>query len=238
MQKYTLEILPHGIHVYRFHDMKNETWDEWVKHRREYRVTIPDEYLDLNLLDIRCGSPTPHAAKVVANLARTAKRTRYLYAVLGNPGLTIELIRLIAFAANWSNIGERVQSFTNEQDALEWLIYRATQIHQRFRTDSDIHIGSLALNIKQRSAHLLDQRLILTPLEFDVLAYLAQNVGRTVSHDELLQAIWKHDAQTGGTKNQLKSCIKRLRKKLGDVTHAVSIISVRGYGYRIEAVES
>jgi len=98
-----------------------------------------------------------------------------------------------------------------------------------------LQIGSLKLDFDQRQAHLDHQIVNLTPLEFNLLAYLVHYADRAISSEELLKEVWKSDFQSGGTKNQLKSCIERLRKKLG--TNAPSILSARGYGYRIATEE-
>jgi DNA-binding response OmpR family regulator len=63
---------------------------------------------------------------------------------------------------------------------------------------------------------------------------LARHANRTVSSDELLLEIWGYDRKTGGTKNQLNCCIKRLRKKLGADHY---ILSIRGYGYHMVVEE-
>ena len=52
----------------------------------------------------------------------------------------------------------------------------------------------------------------LSPKELDVLRYLAIRANRTVSHRELLQAVWGLDY--GSTDHCLRSCIQRLRKKI------------------------
>jgi two-component system response regulator VanR len=56
----------------------------------------------------------------------------------------------------------------------------------------------------------------LTRLEFDVLAYLFDRRGHAVSSEELLQEVWGCDKADDRTQDTVKSCIRRLRKKLGD----------------------
>ena len=48
--------------------------------------------------------------------------------------------------------------------------------------------------------HLLwrdGDRVSLTPKSFDVLAYLVEHVGRVVTQDEILEALWPETYQTG-----------------------------------------
>ncbi len=126
---YTLELLPHDIHAYRFHDMANETWDAWVAHRMEYRTQISPDYLDLNILDLRANSvPSTYAIKAVTRLGQSANRTRFLYAILGQPGFMIDLIRITASAATLWRADEPVQAFSDEEKAIDWLVQRAISI--------------------------------------------------------------------------------------------------------------
>ncbi|MGL4959766.1 MAG: AAA family ATPase [Inquilinus sp.] len=75
-----------------------------------------------------------------------------------------------------------------------------------------------------------DERVRLTPKSFDLLAYLAENPGRLVSHDELLDAVWP------GVYVQpevLKSHILAIRTALGDTISSPRFIETqRGRGYR------
>jgi hypothetical protein len=126
---YTLELLPNEIHAYRFHDMANETWDAWVAHRMQYRQQISPDYLDLNILDLSASNtPSTYAIKSVTKLGQTANRTRFLYAILGQPGFMIDLIRITASAATLWRADEPVQAFSDEAKAIEWLNTRAAEI--------------------------------------------------------------------------------------------------------------
>lgn len=73
----------------------------------------------------------------------------------------------------------------------------------------------------------------LTPLEFKVLVYLAQNAGRVVTPDELLLWVWKCTATGSGNVNSVKCCIRRLRAKLGKWGRA-HLRAIRGVGYRLD----
>ncbi|MGL4961032.1 MAG: ATP-binding protein [Inquilinus sp.] len=75
-----------------------------------------------------------------------------------------------------------------------------------------------------------DERVRLMPKSFDLLAYLAENPGRLVTHDELLEALWP------GVHVQpevLKSHILAIRTALGDTISSPRFIETeRGRGYR------
>lgn len=67
----------------------------------------------------------------------------------------------------------------------------------------------------------------LTPTEFALLEQLARARGRTLTHAELLDAIWGRGA---GEDHYLHVYVGRLRRKLGG---GVKIESVPGTGYRL-----
>lgn len=71
----------------------------------------------------------------------------------------------------------------------------------------------------------------LTQLELDLLRYFAENAGRVVSRDELLQKVWKlrNYSQTRTVDNFLS----RLRRHFEpDPKSPVHFVSVRGAGYK------
>lgn len=74
------------------------------------------------------------------------------------------------------------------------------------------------------------QSLNLTVKEFDVLELLVRNPGKVFSDEQLLQRVWGTDSEAGPA--AVQSCIKRLRKKMGQDD---MILTIYGSGYKIEA---
>lgn len=70
----------------------------------------------------------------------------------------------------------------------------------------------------------------MTPIEYDMLLYLAENEGKAISRDKLLNEIWGYD-YFGDTRT-VDTHIKRLRMKLKNYKGYVQ--TVRGLGYRFE----
>lgn len=96
---------------------------------------------------------------------------------------------------------------------------------------SRLEIGELVLDLENRCAWLNSNEINFTRLEFAVLAYFAQHIGRLVSDLELIQAVWGQDGKTGDA--ALRSVIKRLRRKLGDDPRQPRYITtIWGQGYR------
>jgi len=99
-----------------------------------------------------------------------------------------------------------------------------------------IQVGSLLVDASRRCAELDGVALDVSTAEFDLLHLLAENVGRTLSRNDIYQHI--HETKYDGMDRSIDLRISRLRKKLGDdPAKPQRIKSVRGVGYML-AVES
>lgn len=93
--------------------------------------------------------------------------------------------------------------------------------------------GDLEIDLGARLVTKAGEPLKLSPKEYDLLAELAVNLGRTVSHRELLRAVWgseRADIQ------YLRVYIGQLRQKLGGAGGAPLLVSEPGVGYRLAAI--
>lgn len=77
------------------------------------------------------------------------------------------------------------------------------------------------------------KELDLTPIEFDILLYLANKRGNVVSSEELFEKVWKEKYLENN--NTVMVHIRRIREKLGEDTKNPKYIkTVWGVGYKIE----
>ncbi|MDR0596767.1 MAG: response regulator transcription factor [Clostridiales Family XIII bacterium] len=89
----------------------------------------------------------------------------------------------------------------------------------------------LEIDIPARSVHVDGAAVELTPKEYELLFYLAQNKGIALSRDKLLQDIWGYDYF--GDDRTIDTHIKNLRNNLGP--YRDKITTLRGVGYKFEA---
>jgi len=94
----------------------------------------------------------------------------------------------------------------------------------------EIEVGSLHLDLVHREATLSDERLDLTPKEFDFLAYLALNVGKVCTRRMILENVW--GPGYGSEFHYLKVYAYRLRRKLND-EKGLFLQSDPSVGYRL-----
>ncbi len=98
-------------------------------------------------------------------------------------------------------------------------------------SDRSFEAGPLRVDPASREATVSGRRLVLTPREFDLLAFLVRHPGRVVSRDELLRKVWGYDYL--GETRTVDVHVRRLRQKLGEA-HAL-IETVTGSGYKFVA---
>lgn len=97
-----------------------------------------------------------------------------------------------------------------------------------------IRAGDLEIDIAKRTVKRSDEEIELTRMEFDILAYLAQNADRVVTSKMLLEKVWgpeyAEDAQT------LRVHISHLRKKIEPRPSSPRyILTETGVGFRFAA---
>jgi len=91
-------------------------------------------------------------------------------------------------------------------------------------------VGELRIDYAQHLVTLAGKEVTLTPTEYRLLAYLAQNVGRVITQDLLLEHVWGEDYL--GESHMLQVNINRLRRKLeADPAHPRYLKTKVGIGY-------
>jgi DNA-binding response OmpR family regulator len=90
-------------------------------------------------------------------------------------------------------------------------------------------IGALRLDRRTRRVHIDADEVQLTAKEFDLLAFLASDIGAVRTRTEILENVW--DAHWYGPTKTVDAHVASLRKKLG--AHEW-IQAVRGVGFRLE----
>ncbi|NND06300.1 MAG: response regulator transcription factor [Saprospiraceae bacterium] len=97
--------------------------------------------------------------------------------------------------------------------------------------ETRIEAGSLVIDVAKRKVTIDENRIELSPKEFDLLTLLAKNPGVSYSRNRLLNLIWGHDFE--GFAHTVNSHINRLRAKIEpDMSAPQYILTTWGIGYR------
>ena len=105
-------------------------------------------------------------------------------------------------------------------------VLRRTQSGDR---GEQLHCGALLVDLRARQVFVDGVRVLLTPKEFDVLAVLADDPGRALSRQEILERAW--GARWYGPHKTLDVHVAALRRKLG-VPELIE--TVYGFGFRLK----
>ena len=111
--------------------------------------------------------------------------------------------------------------------------YRRYTKYNEKSEENIIYIEGLEIDQDKHICSLYDNKVELTPMEFDILLYLAQKRGNVVSSEELFEKVWKEKYLENN--NTVMVHIRRIREKLNEDTKNPKFIkTVWGVGYKIE----
>lgn len=100
--------------------------------------------------------------------------------------------------------------------------------------DETVVVGGLRIDPRTREASLDRDPLDLTPLEFDLLHYLAARNGQVVTKRELLTEVWR--VPYGGADKTVDVHLSWLRRKLSETAYRPRYLrTVRGVGVKLVA---
>lgn len=99
-------------------------------------------------------------------------------------------------------------------------------------TPSTLHnFGALSIDLDKRKVSLEGKRIELSPKEFELLALLASNPGKSYDRTRILNLVWGYDFE--GYEHTVNSHINRLRSKIEpDMAQPLYILTTWGVGYR------
>jgi DNA-binding response OmpR family regulator len=113
---------------------------------------------------------------------------------------------------------------------LQFLQNAMSQVKAK-KVGGDLLFGDAKVNFSSMEATRKGRLVALTPLEFKTLKYLAQNVRRVISRDELLNEVWGY--QNYPCTRTVDNLILRLRQKFEkDPSCPVHFQTVHGAGYK------
>jgi two-component system KDP operon response regulator KdpE len=91
--------------------------------------------------------------------------------------------------------------------------------------------GDLIIDCNSHQVMLGGEEVHLTPTEFRLLQYLAQNQGKVVSHRKILQTVW--GGEYGDEREYLRVYVSQLRHKIErEPLNPTHILTEPGVGYR------
>ncbi|HZC30737.1 MAG TPA: response regulator transcription factor [Gaiellaceae bacterium] len=100
-------------------------------------------------------------------------------------------------------------------------------------TEPVLEIGELVVDLEKNLVTVAGEPVQLTPHEFRLLALLARNEGKLMTHSAILREVWGR--AYGDESHYLHVYVSQLRRKLGRPRY---ILTEPGAGYRLVAPQS
>jgi len=95
-----------------------------------------------------------------------------------------------------------------------------------------VEVGELVVDLANRTVTTSGRSVHLTPHQFDLLRVFALNVGKLLTHRQLLQEVWGPGYADAA--NLLQVNVSQLRRKIEpDRTHPRYLLTETGAGYRL-----
>jgi two-component system KDP operon response regulator KdpE len=96
-----------------------------------------------------------------------------------------------------------------------------------------LRVGEMTIDLHRRMATRAGMMVHLTPTEWELLRTLAEHAGRTLTHQQLFDAVWRR--QHGNAQQYLRVHVTHLRRKIeADPSEPTLIVTEPGVGYRFE----
>jgi len=96
--------------------------------------------------------------------------------------------------------------------------------------------GDLSLETKEHRFLVAGVEVPLLPKEFMLMEFLLKNPDQVFSQEAILNKVWSSESDASIL--AIRSCVKRIRKKLEQHGSSFTVKALYGVGYRIEAAEA
>jgi two-component system, OmpR family, KDP operon response regulator KdpE len=95
-----------------------------------------------------------------------------------------------------------------------------------------LEVGELVIDLEKRAVTVGGRAVSLTPHEFELLRYFAQNEGKLLTHPMILREVW--GPRYGTESHYLHVYVSQLRRKIeADPTRPRYVLTEPGAGYRL-----
>jgi DNA-binding response OmpR family regulator len=174
------------------------------------------------LLDL--GLPDMDGIDVVSELRRQSISTPIL--VLSGTRDTDTRVRLLKSGAD----DYVTKPFDSEE--LKARISALLRRHTRAIHSQEVKVEDLTIDIARRRVTRAGKQIVLRRKEFDILQYLVENRGQTVTRDMIFSHVWESGKE--GSNNTIDVHIKHLRDKIDRPFEKALIRTTYGVGYMID----
>jgi DNA-binding response OmpR family regulator len=111
-------------------------------------------------------------------------------------------------------------------------ILRRVEGYKSRRAPPVVRVGPLEIDEPRHRVTVRGVEVNLTPMEFELLYFLAANAGQVFDRETLFREVWGYEYV--GETNLVDVCVRRLREKVEETpSRPRLIVTVRGVGYKL-----
>ncbi|MGE3975457.1 MAG: response regulator transcription factor [Bdellovibrionales bacterium] len=197
----------------------------WVASALDARLKMRQQSFDLILLDVML--PDGDGFSLCAEFQQE-DRTRQvpIIFVTGKTGVS-NLVTGLSLGAD-----DYIEKPFHAMELLARVNAKIKNLKTQKTKNSEIRTGALYINLESQSVALESANgpisLILTPIEFKILYFLARHEQNVFSRDQIITAVWGENFAI--TDRTVDKHISTLRHKLGYCSSYIETVS--GFGYR------
>ena len=134
----------------------------------------------------------------------------------------------------WKGFGSGADDYMVKPFLPKELTFRIMAILRRsYKNDAPLVIlAESEIDFDRAEVRKAGDVLPLTAKEYEILSSLYRNAGKIVTIDTLCEAAWGDNPY--GYENSLMAHIRRIREKIeADPSHPVSLVTIKGLGYKL-----
>jgi two-component system KDP operon response regulator KdpE len=186
---------------------------------------LAEHPIDLVLLDI--GMPGPDGTQVLAALRRDTQVPVIMVSARGREHDKVQALDLGA------------DDYLTKPFGVDELLARVRATLRRAGSVLESTLPAyrhedLEVDFSARRVRVNGQDISLTPKQYDVLAYLARNAGKVLTHRQILQASW--GGQYADEVDYVWTYVRRIRRRIEpEPSQPRFILTEPGVGYRMPA---
>ncbi len=99
-------------------------------------------------------------------------------------------------------------------------------------TGEEKSFGPVTVIPEKRTVLLEGREMMLAPKEYDILVFLAENMGHVYTREQLLIRFWGYDFE--GSDRVIDDHIRKLRRSLGKYRNLIRTVHKTGYCFRMD----
>jgi len=128
-----------------------------------------------------------------------------------------------------------VDEYVTKPVNVKLLLAKSMRLLERVTTDLSSNKGDVItknrvlIDKTAYTVHIDDEMIEFAPKEYELLVYLAENDGRVLTREQILNMIWGYDYY--GDDRVVDTHIKKIRKKLGQESALIQTVIRTGYKF-------